>query len=129
MLLPSQFETGRLQVHPTLFLVGKRTGQSPIVAMAAGHNTGLFFLSDKISGRQFLVDTRAEISVISATASDKRTTQGGPLLSAANGTAIKTYGSRNVPLQFTSKVINGFSPLQMSLAPYWEQIFYDQTPF
>ncbi|KAL5510849.1 hypothetical protein EMCRGX_G006458 [Ephydatia muelleri] len=79
--------------------------EQAIVAMAASHNTGLFFLWDKISGRQFLVDTGAEISVIPATASDKRNTHDkqGPLLSAANGTTIKTYGSRIVPLQFASK--------------------------
>eukprot|EP00731_Ephydatia_muelleri_P032551 Em0024g95a len=79
--------------------------EQAIVAMAASHNTGLFFLWDKISGRQFLVDTGAEISVILATASDKRNTHDkqGPLLSAANGTTIKTYGSRIVPLQFASK--------------------------
>ena len=79
--------------------------EQAIVAMAASHNTGLFFLWDKISGRQFLVDTGAEISVIPATASDKRNTpdKQGPLLSAANGTTIKTYGSRIVPLQFASK--------------------------
>ncbi|KAL5484407.1 hypothetical protein EMCRGX_G020900 [Ephydatia muelleri] len=79
--------------------------EQAIVAMAASHNTGLFFLWDKISGRQFLVDTGAEISVIPATASDKRNTHDkqGPLLSAANGTTIKTYRSRIVPLQFASK--------------------------
>ena len=79
--------------------------EQAIVAMAASHNTGLFFLWDKISGRQFLVDTGAEISVIPATASDKCNTHDkqGPLLSAANGTTIKTYGSRIVPLQFASK--------------------------
>eukprot|EP00731_Ephydatia_muelleri_P021797 Em0014g388a len=79
--------------------------EQAIVAMTASHNTGLFFLWDKISGRQFLVDTGAEISVIPATASDKRNTHDkqGPLLSAANGTTIKTYGSRIVPLQFASK--------------------------
>ena len=79
--------------------------EQAIVPMTASHNTGLFFLWDKISGRQFLVDTGAEISVIPATASDKRNTHDkqGPLLSAANGTTIKTYGSRIVPLQFASK--------------------------
>ena len=79
--------------------------EQAIVAMMASHNTGLFSLWDKISGRQFLVDTGAEISVIPATASDKRNTHDkqGPLLSAANGTTIKTYGSRIVPLQFASK--------------------------
>ena len=72
------------------------------MAMAASHNTGLFFLCDQISGRQFPVDTGAEISGIPVTASDKRNTHDkqGPLLSAANGT---TYGSRIVPLQFASK--------------------------
>ena len=79
--------------------------EQAIVTMAASHNTGLFFLWDQISGLQFLVDTGAEISVIPAIALDKRNTHDkqGPLLSAANGTTIKTYGSHIVPLQFASK--------------------------
>ena len=107
--------------------------EQAIVAMAASHNTGLFFLWDKISGRQFLVDTGAEISVIPATASDKRNTHDkqGPLHAVSgqwyyNQNIWKSY--RACPSSLRPKGINGVSPLRMCLALYWEQIFYEQTP-
>ena len=54
------------------------------------------FIADKNSGRNFLVD--AEVSVLPATGLDTRTASRGPSLLAANGTSIKTYGMRTVPL-------------------------------
>lgn len=53
-------------------LAGKRRGQS-LVAVAAGHNKGLLYLSDSITKRQFLVDTGAEVSVLPATGLETRT--------------------------------------------------------
>ena len=85
-----------------MYLVGKRQGRSSIVAQAAGRIEGLFFLHDGISKRQFLVDTGAEVSVIPASGLDTRTRHAGPLLLAANGTSIKTYGMRTLPLRFGS---------------------------
>ena len=90
-------------VPRTLCLVGKRAGQSPIEALATGLNKSLFFVLDKTSGRQFLVDTGAEVSVLPATGQDTRMGQSGPSLMAANGSSIKTYGVRTIPLCFTSK--------------------------
>ena len=90
-------------MQPTLCLVGKRSGRPPIVASAAGHNKGLFFLCDDNSRQQFLVDTGAEISVLPATRIDPRTRLPGPELLAANGTTIQTYGTRTLTLNFASK--------------------------
>ena len=83
-------------------LVGKRQGRSSIVAQAAGRVEGLFFLYDTISKRRFLVDTGAEVSVIPATGLDKRTKRSGSLLLAANGTSIRSYGTRTLSLRFDS---------------------------
>ena len=90
-------------VPRTLCLVGKRAGRSPIEALATGPNKSLFFILDKTSGRQFLVDTGAEVSVLPATGQDTRMGQSSPSLMAANGSSIKTYGVRTIPLRCTSK--------------------------
>ena len=71
-----------------------------MMASATGQNNSLLFLRDTISGRQFLVDTGAEVSVLPATGLDMRTVQPGPSLLAANGSSIKTYGSRTFFFHF-----------------------------
>ena len=83
-------------------LVGKRQGRSSIVAQTAGRVEGLFFLYDRISKRRFLVDTGAEVSVIPASGLDARTRRPGPLLLAANGSSIRTYGTSTLSLRFDS---------------------------
>ena len=80
------------------------TGQKPVVASATGANRSLLFLLDEVSGKKFLVDTGAEMSVIPATREDERTRPLGPCLSAANGSSIKTYGTRTLPICFASKI-------------------------
>lgn len=87
-------------MQTTLHLVGKRTGRPSVVATTAGHNSGLLFLSDAITKRQFLVDTGAEVSVLPATGLDRRTCKMGPKLLAANGSPIRTYGTRTLSLHF-----------------------------
>ena len=89
-------------MQTTLQLVWKRASRLPMTASATGQNNSLLFLRDTISGRQFLVDTRAEVSVLPATCLDRRTGQPGPSLLAANGSPIKIYGSRTLSLHFTS---------------------------
>ena len=63
-----------------------------------------FFSCDSISKRQFLVDIGAEVSVLPATATglDTRTRQPGPPLLAANGSSIRTYGTRRLSFHFAS---------------------------
>ena len=73
------------------------------MASAAGHNESLLFTWDSHSGRRFLVDTGAEVSVLPATGLDTRTGQSGPSLKAANGSSIKTYGVRTTKLCFASR--------------------------
>ena len=59
---------------------------------------GILHITDRNSGRRFLVDTGAEVSVLPATGLDTRSASPGPSLVAANGSTIRTYGTRNVPL-------------------------------
>ena len=56
-------------------------------------HTQLFF-TEGISERCFPVDTGAQVSVTPASKLDKETGPRGPALQAANGSTIKTYGTR-----------------------------------
>ena len=84
-------------------LVGKRADRASVVATASGLKDGLLFVRDEISGERFLVDTGAEVSVFPATGLITRTKQPGTSQVAANGSTIKTYGTRSIPLWLASK--------------------------
>ena len=84
---------------------GKRSGHPTVAAVEAGQppKNPLLFICDRNSGRRFLVDTGAEISVLPASIRDKHSSPTGPSLLAANHTPIRTYGTRTVPLQFHAR--------------------------
>ena len=69
------------------------TWSGPEVLSATGTKDHLLFVTDQVSGRQFLVDTGAEVSVIPATGLDTRIEQPGHTLTAANGSRINMYGT------------------------------------
>ena len=69
---------------------------------AAGRNSGLLFLCDAITKHQFLVDTRAEVSIPPTLRLDRRTWQTGPQLQAANSSSIRMYGAYTLSLHFAS---------------------------
>ena len=77
---------------------GKRAGRPSVASTAAGTSDSPLFVWDKISGRRFLIDTGAQISVLPATRFDTRSNAGGPALAAANGSSIRTFGTRTVPI-------------------------------
>ena len=94
---------------------GKRTGRSPTAAVTTGQQqvqfidvcsiqdpshlrTRLLYARDRNSGRSFLIDTGAKVSVFPATGADTRSGRTGPRLQAANGTVIRSYGTRTIPL-------------------------------
>ncbi len=79
--------------------LGKRRYRLSVSATAGTVNKNLLYVIDKISARRFLVDTGSQVSVMPATSLDSRTRQPGTMLTAANGTPIKTYGTRIVPLK------------------------------
>ena len=66
--------------------------------MAAGVKNTLLFVLDCAYGRQFLIDTGAQISVLPATRADVASGKRGCELVAANGTSIQTFGKRTVPV-------------------------------
>ena len=70
------------------------------MASATGLHSSLLYAWDKLSGRRFLVDTGAEVSVLPATGLDTRTNPTGSSLKAANGSTITTYGVRTTKLHF-----------------------------
>ena len=87
---------------PTLHSSGKRLGRPSVVTTTAGREHRLLYLFDSHSGRRFLVDTGAEVSVLPPSGSDTRSGKTGPLLTAANSSAIRTYGTRTISLNFKS---------------------------
>ncbi|XP_062889690.1 uncharacterized protein LOC134338085 [Mobula hypostoma] len=88
--------------RPPCKFPGNARAQPPLMATVAGHQDRLLYVWDKQSGRRFLVDTGAEISVLPPTSYDTRNREPGPTLRAANGSTIRTYGTRTVRLQFSS---------------------------
>ena len=84
----------------TLFsALGKRTGQPLTATSVTGPPTTsrLFLIHDPSTSHRFLVDTGAEVSVITPSASDKQHQQ-ELTLQAANSTSITTYGQRSLTL-------------------------------
>ena len=65
----------------------------------AGLNDCLLYVSDRKSGRRFLVDTGAEISVIPATGLKTLISASSQPLLAANGSNNQTYGKHNLNLR------------------------------
>jgi len=82
-----------------MYLPGKRPVQSSV---AASTTANLFYITDKPSGKQFLIDSGAQISVLPLTSLHigKQTSL---KLQAANGSQIKTYGSRQFSLHLNNK--------------------------
>ena len=83
----------------TLPEVGKRSGQSLAATSDPGLPTSrLLFLTDTTSGRRFLIDTGAEISVIPPSSTDRKNKQGRSGLRAVNVSPIATFGTRSLNL-------------------------------
>ena len=94
--------TRSLEISPTsaspLQVGGKRLGRSLSATSVAGHlPSRLLYISDRKTGRRFLVDTGAEVSVIPPTAADRKHKQELGLR-AVNGSPIPTYGTRSITL-------------------------------
>ena len=68
--------------------------------MSAGVIDELLFIEDTSSGRRLLVDSGAQRSILPASPVDALGNGHGPPLDAANGTAIRTFGTRYVTVCF-----------------------------
>ena len=88
-------------MHPALFLqFGKREDRLLTAAGVAGlpETSRLFFLSDPSTGFCFLIDTGAEVSVISASRIERQHPPLTLALQAADSTPIPTYGHKSLCL-------------------------------
>jgi len=75
-------------------LAGKRPS-GPADVNTVGPHPAQLVLRDKLTGRDFLIDTGAQVSLIPATVADRRMPSlAAPKLSAANGSTITSYGVR-----------------------------------
>ena len=74
---------------------GKRTSRSPVVNLVTS-GSNLLYASDAHSGRRFLIDTGAEISVFPPGLTQLRGPATGPSLVTANGSTICTFGQKRI---------------------------------
>lgn len=84
--------------------VGKRPGRSLNNVTAAGtpnSSSNTFSLFDRKNGRNYLIDTGADVSVFPASRQDKCNNTSSAPLCAANGTSIRTWGKRNISLEIS----------------------------
>ncbi|GFN88293.1 Gag-Pol polyprotein [Plakobranchus ocellatus] len=70
---------------------GKRQDEPTVASTTAGPPDPQLIITDSITGRHFLVDTGAQVSVIPPTWRERHFGQRGQALQAANGTAISTF--------------------------------------
>ncbi|CAH8647502.1 unnamed protein product, partial [Schistosoma rodhaini] len=91
-LQPCRFSTASKR-YPRLSMATPAANTKP-------SNSRLFYIQDRMTGTQFLVDTGAEISVVPPVCDDKRNLNTSLVLKAANKSDIKTYGKRMLSLNF-----------------------------
>ncbi len=79
--------------------LGKLSGLSLAATGVSGPNCSrLFYVTDKNTQTQFLVDTDSEVSVLSPSSSDSKHKTDKLTLLAVNDTPISTYGKRSLTL-------------------------------
>ena len=104
VLVPPEAWGGHQELQSALYLpvqdhrnTGKLTCRSTVAAASSGNtsNDSLFAFRDSNSGKSFLIDTRAAVSVFPATPQELASLAPGKgVLQAANGTPILTFGHR-----------------------------------
>ena len=83
--------------------IPQSTSNHPNYFRRKSHPAKLLHAIDENSRRRFLVDTGAKVSVYPASVSDIRSGRLGPPLEAANGTPIRSFGKRTIPLMFEGR--------------------------
>ena len=76
-------------------------------------SVGSLSVCDGLSGRSFLVDTGADISLFPASVEGKRTPSIANLI-AANGTTIKSFGQRSIKLRLSSSASDICHPFRLA---------------
>lgn len=82
------------------------SGKLPVkVVSAANHpsnnNSPRLFVTDRLSGQTFLIDTGSDVSVLPKSFLNRKIVHIEYLLHAANSTSIRTYGTRELQLDFS----------------------------
>ena len=70
---------------------------------AAGKPTTTLYLLENSTNTRFLVDSGAEVSLCPPSPAERAGKGHGPPLIAANGTAIRSYGTRSANLCFKDR--------------------------
>ena len=78
---------------------GKLDSRLPFASVAVGPNSSTISVRDKLSGNLFLIDSRAEVSLLPPTAADRTRGDSGQPLTAVNGSKVKSYGQRTITVQ------------------------------
>ena len=83
-----------------MLLVGECQGQSLVATSVAGQQppSRLFYVTDRVTGLHFLIDTGTEVSVIPPSRSERNHKQDYLSLQAVNGTTISTFGTHSLTL-------------------------------
>ncbi|GFR95844.1 retrovirus-related Pol polyprotein [Elysia marginata] len=74
-----------------------------VAAAGDSHQPTTLSVVDRLSGRSYLGDTGAEVSVYPASIQERKFQLASSSLTAANGTSIPTWGKRNVSLAIGHK--------------------------
>lgn len=86
----------------TLHASRKRLGRLSVMATAVSRKHHRLYTWDRHSGRRFLVDVEAEVSILPPLSTNTRSLKKGPPLTAINSSNIRTFGVRTIPLNFNS---------------------------
>lgn len=100
---PSKYSAGTTsnrrcstKLQTTVLTIGKLPGQPLAATSVAGLSPSLlFYITDKLTGARFLVNTGAEVSVIPSSQVEQRKGADHLTLQAINNTSIPTYGKKN----------------------------------
>ncbi|VUZ55077.1 unnamed protein product, partial [Hymenolepis diminuta] len=76
----------------------RRVGPAVVAETVSGHSSNRLFLRDRNSGTSYLIDSGAEISVLHSTPANRNSSDHPLILTAPNGSPIKTYGQKSVTL-------------------------------
>ena len=84
--------------------VGKLQGGSAVASAVGPDLPSQLLVHDRLSRKTFLIDTGAQVSLIPATPEDRRQPdQNPPKLTAANGTAIPAYRTRESTISINNR--------------------------
>ena len=99
--------------------------QQKKVWAAGGYKTKTLSIKERLTGRLFLADSGADVSVYPATELDKSATEGSCSLRAANGMGIKTYGTSTRHLEFPGITLaHKFVLADVTKPLLWADFFY-----